>query len=306
MGLLSENVTTGKKSLPHLVLLHALDGVGKSTFASKAPNPIFIGPEKGTMNLNVSRIESIDSWKKVSLCLEEIAKEKHGYETLVIDTIDWLEPILYKHICEEYGVKHIEKASGGYGKGYKEAFANWIEFCEAISFIRETRNMNVIFLAHSCVKEFNDPATERPYHRYELKLHESNNVNVKALFREYVDSVLFAKIETYTKGEGKESRGITTRERKMYTEYDAAFDAKSRYNIPFELPLEWEAYTNAVNHSRDDGSRTIRSIERIIKSIEDVELKKKASEQFKIAKDAKDIKRLEKIHERLKTATGRE
>jgi len=297
------NVTKGKLKLPHLLLLYGPDGVGKSTFGSQAPNPIFIGPEKGTMNLDVARFPTPKTWEDMLAALDELANENHSYKTLVVDTLDWIEPLVYGFICKKYETNSIEKAAGGYGKGYREAFNEILEFRHKLSFLRENKNINIILLAHSKVATFEDPTTEHGYSRYELKLQDAANVSMRAMWREYVDAVLFCNFETFSKGEGKQARGVTTRDRKIWTERDAGFDAKNRFGLPFEMPLDFHAYNAAVNSTPEEKVEDV--VSRIMKltiKITDESLKTKVLEQ--VEKFAKNQTQLTKIEERLKTKLG--
>ena len=297
------NVTRGKLKLPHLLLLYGPDGVGKSTFGAQAPNPIFLGPEKGTMNLDVARFPTPHSWSDVMTALDELANSKHDFKTLVIDTLDWLEPLCYAHICKTYEVNSIEKAAGGYGKGYREALNEMVEFRHKLSFLRENKGINIILLAHSKVVTFEDPTTDHGYSRYELKLQDSANVSIRSMWREYVDAVLFCNFETFSKGEGKQARGVTSRDRKMWTERDAGFDAKNRFGLPFEMPLDFKTYDAAINATPEEkASDVIDRIMQLVGKVKDESLKAKVLEQ--IEKHSQNQQQLTKIEERLKTKLG--
>ena len=302
-------VTKGRQSYPHLLLLYGPDGIGKSTFGSQAPDPIFLGPEKGTMNLDVSRFPTPNNWTDILMATKELANESHNFKTLVIDTLDWLEPLVYAHICDKYDVNSIEKAAGGYGKGYREAYNEMLEFRHSLSFLRESKKMNIILLAHSKVTTFEDPATEQGYNRYELKLQDSANVSIRAMWREYVDSVLFCNFQVFSKGEGKSARGISTRERKMWTERDAAFDAKNRFGLPYEMNLDFTEYDKTVKallKTPVNDENPMELSKRIIKTLKgsalDKELKNKVAES--IAKAETDIGQLIAIEKRLNTIIG--
>lgn len=252
-----DKVNTGKRIMAHLILVHGPDGAGKTTFGSEAPNVIFLGPERGSDNLDVSRFPTPEKWSDVQDSIKELTVENHNYKTLVIDSLDWLEPLLFAKICQYYGVNSIEKAAGGYGKGYSEAKDQWIEFQQSLSNLRETKKMNIICIAHSQVSEFNDPTTEASYNRYELKLFRSSNGNTdcRAIWREFVDLLIFMNNETVSKGEGKEARGISTEARIMHTVRDARWDAKSRYlgfpsSIPMEIGQSWDRLDKAIKASQ--------------------------------------------------------
>jgi hypothetical protein len=42
---------------------------------------------------------------------------EHDYESVVIDSLDWLERLVWDSLCQEYGVSSIEKVDGGYARG---------------------------------------------------------------------------------------------------------------------------------------------------------------------------------------------
>jgi len=105
--------------------------------------------------------------------------------------------------------------------------------------------MNIILIAHAQIKTFADPAQPTGYDRYQLKLNEK----AAAVLREAVECVLFATYETTVvkeKGD-KKGRGVGDGERVMYTERRPAFDAKNHFDLPFEMPLSWKAYAEAVD-----------------------------------------------------------
>lgn len=298
-------VTKGKQIAPHLLLLYGPDGIGKSTFGAGAPSPVFLGPEKGTMNLDVARFPSPNSWSDVIQAVDELGSSNHDFKTLVVDTLDWLEPLVYEKVCKDYSVNSIEKAAGGYGKGYREAFNHMVDFRERLSFLRENKGMNIILLAHSKVTTFEDPATEQGYNRYELKLQDANSVSIRSMWREYVDAVLFCNFQTFSKGEGKQARGISTRERKIWTERDAAFDAKNRFGLPFEMNLDWNEYNSAVRGLEQPTEAPESVRQRILTTVKTAnlaeDLAKKVTDS---AEKATTTVQLYKIEKRLQTKIG--
>jgi hypothetical protein len=215
-------VTKGKIKKPNLVLLYGVDGIGKSTWAAQAPEPIFLGPEDGTNNLNVSRFSDIKSWQSVISALNELIDCQHSYKTLVIDTLDWLELMLWSNIIGSSG-KNINTVNGGYGAGREEAKLCFKDMISSLNSLRESKKMNIILLAHSEVKPFADPRLNETYDRYELKLDKKSS----ALFREYCDDVLFSTFKAFVKkDDGKQAKTFSDGVRVVYTERRPAFDAK--------------------------------------------------------------------------------
>ncbi|MCS6901519.1 MAG: MAPEG family protein, partial [Myxococcales bacterium] len=76
---------------PLRVVLYGVEGVGKSTFASQAPDPIFLCAEEGAVGLDVARFPTAHTWIEVLEAIRVLTHEEHPYKTLVIDSLDWLE-----------------------------------------------------------------------------------------------------------------------------------------------------------------------------------------------------------------------
>lgn len=239
-------VTRGKQIHPLRVMLYGPEGVGKTTFGAGAPSPIFLGAEEGTAQLDVARFPQPESWADARDAVAELTNEKHSYETLVIDTLDWLEPVLWDHMCRRDSVGRKEKLEHiedyGYGKGYNIAVDDWRILIADLERLRRAKPMHVVILAHAWVKPFKNPVGD-DYDRYELKVHNK----CSGIFKEWVDANLFANYETFThKDERKRVRGIANGARVIHTARNAAWDAKSRYALPLQLPLEWSSFAEAV------------------------------------------------------------
>lgn len=242
-------VVRGKLAKPVRVLIYGVEGVGKSSFAAASPQPIFFGAEDGTSELDVARFPEPSTWAEAFEAITELATAEHDYQTLVIDTLDWLEPLCWAAVCagkKDKAGKAIESIEGfGYGKGYTAALDLWRQLTAALETLRTKRNMNTIQIAHSWIKSFKNPAGE-DFDRYEMKLH----AKASGLLREWNDAVLFATHETLTYEANGRVKGISSGARVIYTERCAAWDAKNRYDLPDRLPLDWESFYEAVQSHR--------------------------------------------------------
>lgn len=295
MGML-ENVTKGKIKKPHIILIYGVDGCGKSTFGSQAPNPIFLGSEDGSNQLEVARFPAPKSWGEIEKCVDALLKEKHDYKTLVIDSADWIEPILHNDICARYNVKSIELAAGGYGKGYGESLVEWQKHCRNLARLRDEKGMHIIIIAHSEVVKFTDPSTQTEYDRYGLKLYKKSS----ALLREFADCVLFANFEIFTKKEGQKNLHFGNGDRVIYTERRPGFDAKNRFGLPFQLPLSWQDFENAI--SPESKETLLSAIEGMMGLLKDETIKDKVFQAVK--KTDGNIEQLRAIRNRLIEVTN--
>lgn len=234
-------ITYGKQVRPIFILVHGPDGVGKSTFASKAPHPIYIGTENGSNQLDVARLPQPDSFEELKKQLAGLANQEHPFKSIALDSIDWVQPLIHKKVCEEGQVKTIVDYAGGYGKGFERAEEIWRDLVTDLS--RLALRFHVIVIAHSRIERFDDPQQPGPYDRYEIAIRD----NPAAMVRQAVDAVLFAtfkeKVKQTSKNQGK---GLGDGERCIFTEHRPAFDAKNRFGLPFELPLDWKAFAECV------------------------------------------------------------
>ena len=241
-GFLS-GITYGKRPRPIFCLIHGPDGVGKTTFASHAPEPIFIGTEKGSEQLDVARLPQPQSFGALLNQISGLAKQEHPFKSVVIDSIDWLEPLVWKQVCAEAQVKTIEDYGGGYGKGYTRALEIWRGLLGQLTDLAE--RFHVILIAHSKIKRFDDPNQLAGYDRYVIAVHDG----AAAALRQAVDAVLFATFKERVKQASKSgsgNRGLGDGERVLYTEHRPGFDSKNRFGLPFEMALEWKAFASAV------------------------------------------------------------
>ena len=153
---------------PPRIVLHGTHGVGKSTFAASAGNPVFIQTEEGLDALNVTAFPLARSYDEVMEALKSLYVEEHDYSTVVLDSADWLEQLIWKKVAMNHKVSNIEDI--GYGKGYIYAIEMWRDILEGFDLLRNEKQMMVIILAHTQIKRFDDPLTDS-YDRYMLDLH---------------------------------------------------------------------------------------------------------------------------------------
>ena len=154
MSILS-TISRGKRPRHIFALIYGTDGVGKTHFASRSPNPIFIGAEKGTEQLDVARFPQTESIGELLAQVRALQNEKHDFDSVVLDSLDWVEPLIWKPVCEEGKVETIEQYAGGYGKGYVRALDLWRTLLKELSALNE--KMHVLLIGQAQIKSFQDP-----------------------------------------------------------------------------------------------------------------------------------------------------
>jgi hypothetical protein len=259
------DVTKGKVTTGDKVVAYGPEGVGKSTFAASFPKPIFLCAESGTNHLDVARLPPPKDYEDVLHAVKLLIHEQHTYGTFVVDTVDWLEPLIWLATCLDAKAQSIEKVGGGFGKGYKAALDKWRV---VVSLLEQLvgKGMNVVLLGHSKLKTFKNP-TGPDFDRYNLSIHSGEDANAAGLLKQWCDLVLFINYEGFAlKREGDDAglfargKGVATGNRLIFAERTAAFDAKNRHGLKPELPLGTWSDLQAAMGKPDDPERLLARI----------------------------------------------
>ena len=235
MSLLAQ-IHSGRRHRPPRLLIYGTEGAGKSTLAARSIKPIFIPTEDGLDQIECDSFPLARSFEEVLTYLKTLSTEDHEYQTVVIDTVDWLERLIFDQVCRQYGARSIEKVDGGYGKGYVHALAQWGEVIDALRYLREQKGMIVVLLAHAKIEKFVDPESTA-FDRFSPRL----NKNATALLCEWCDGVLLATRE-HGAAKGEKSGG----QRILRCVGTPACVAKNRYGLPETLPLSWPALMSGL------------------------------------------------------------
>ena len=238
------NIRSGSPSHPPLVMVYGTHGVGKTSWAASAPNPIFIQTEDGLGLIDAPTFGLLKTYDQVMEAIGALFTEDNNFNTLVLDSADHLEPIVWAQACTDNNWSSIE--APGYGRGYVAALDLWRVLIDGLRALRDERKMTVILIAHSKIERFESPETE-PYDRYSPKMHKG----ASALLQEAMDVVLFANYRVSTvktdAGFGKKTtRAIGGGDRVLYTEERPAYLAKQRYNLPSSVPMTWQDFAAGI------------------------------------------------------------
>ena len=238
-------IIKGKIPCAKKVLVYGPEGIGKSTFASRFPDPLFIDTEGSTKEMDVSRTPTPSSWTMLFEQLTYVKQHPDICRTLVIDTLDWAEQMCVEHICSRYGKAGIEDF--GYGNGYVYAKE---EFGKLLNRLGEIINagIHVVLTAHAQMRKFEQPDEMGAYDRWELKLWKKTTSQTSPLVKEWADMVLFANYKTFSvavddKGKKHKAQGGA---RVMYTAHHPCWDAKNRYGFPGEMPFDYAGIAHVI------------------------------------------------------------
>ena len=233
------NIVSGVQRRPQKIVIYGPEGIGKTTLATEFPDPLILDTEGGTSQMDIKRIDKPQSWTELVAIVKEVAETPGICKTFILDTADWAEQYLMKHVCETYKQKSIE--AFGYGKGYTYLGEEFAELLEALDKLIAA-GINVVITAHAKMRKFEQPDEMGAYDRWEMKLSRQ----VAPLLKEWSDLLLFCNYQTYdVQSENNKSKAQGGK-RVMYTSHHPCWDAKNRHNLPEVVDLSYESIRHIV------------------------------------------------------------
>lgn len=289
-----DRVRTGRIHTGKRFTFYGVEAVGKTSLGAAAPGPILIDIEDGSSHLDVPRYLFRDgdprghvpiTLQEVYAAVADLTRSPHDYQTLVIDTVDSLEPMIWRYVCErdsgkqsnlnKSGKKLISIESYGYGRGYVVALDQWRDLAARLDRLRVERGMNIVLLSHSQIRTFKNPEGE-DFDRYQLRIKDS----AAAFLREWCDLVgycCFENVAAKLNDDDSKAKGFSTGRRLIMLERTAAYDAKTRVPMPREIEMSQDDPWGPFGRALQEGSEaTPDHLAKLIKK----ELKRLADDEL--------------------------
>jgi hypothetical protein len=242
-----------QKVLQPRIVLYAPAGVGKSTFGSRLPKPVFIDFDRGVDDVNVDRIPGPKTWADALSIIRSIAAAPGDYKSLVIDTVDPLEEMAIDHVATESG-KTFDKMNDDYGSGYIAVSMVWKLFLAELDAARKN-GLLVCLLGHAIVRKASDPMLGS-FDQFTSQLGKKT----WALTQRWADLVGFAQFDSALVDKKDEQRIIVTGKRILNTVRGSGFEAKNRFSLPSRIDLSWDALSKGIEAHRRNAEVTEASI----------------------------------------------
>ena len=254
-------VIKGKIQKPLRATFYGPEGCGKSSLAADSEVPIFIDIDGGSAQLETDRYPFGEStqpktYPEVLDALNDLLLNEHSYKTVILDTVDKLEGLIWRHIIDRdlkpvKGEVHTIE-SFGYGKGYTTALDEWRKLIVILDKLWD-KGMNIILISHASIKTFQNPEGDN-YDRYSLRIHEK----AAGLLREWSDITGFMCFDEFAFGGDKakniKSKGTGTKRRLIKFQRTATYDAKTRLPLTEEVEVAadhpWAPLAKAIEESK--------------------------------------------------------
>jgi len=257
-------ISTAGSGLPSRVVLHGVEGVGKTSFGAHAPSPIF-GMARGETGLETlidsgrlgetAHFPEWQTWDEALGSIRSLVEGEHDFKSLVIDTLNGLERLCHEHVCDrDFDNDWTDRGFMGYMRGYEVSLTDWREFLSLLDRLRSERRIAIICLVHTRIERFSNPEGA-DFDRFGPDMHKKT----WGLTHKWADMVLFANFYTKTVTDGSSKhRGAGGNQRVIYTERHAAYDAKNRQGLPTQIPMgneprdAWANFYSALRGAKDE------------------------------------------------------
>ena len=254
-----KNIVKGAVLKPIIFILYGVAGIGKTSTASTMPNPVYIQTEDGLAGIkndeNIWSFPVCNSYDEVIDNLKTLRDDEHDRQSLIIDSLDWLQKLVLQKVCQIYNKQSVAEIP--YGQGYTYAADLLEELLDIIYTLRNDKKMRVCMICHVELKRIEIPDID-PHDKYQLKLHKS----ISAKFSEFADAIFFMN---YKYGQVKKqadkgnmvTKTTQSKDRYIFTTETSAHVGKNRYNLPDEIKLEkdkgWEILSEAMKEGLNIG-----------------------------------------------------
>ena len=247
------------RDVPIRLVLYGADGVGKTTFCAGAPGAVFIPVEEGLDNIDSLATPHPETWAHLIEYVDALVEDARC-KSIVIDSLDEAEQLCWEHLCrigdgKRKNLKSIKDF--GWGDGYRAAVAEWRQLIAALERAGNA-GKGVLLVAHAHRKTVKNPSGE-DYEQWQIKLHDS----AASLFREWAHIVGFAELEIATVNDaqdGGRTKGQWSGKRLLRTSPSAGYQGKTRLTLPAKIPLEWQAFAQAVAAGKPPSIDALASI----------------------------------------------
>lgn len=239
-------ITSGVLSNPIKTVIYGPEGIGKSSFAAKFPEPLFIDTEGSTARMDVRRLPAPTSFAMIEEEIRYVISNPNVCKTLVLDTADWAEKLCRVAVCAKNSKSGLEDF--GYGKGYSYLFEDFGRMLNLLDSVAE-RDVHIVITAHAAMRKFEQPDESGAYDRWELKLSNAQKCSIANMVKEWADMVLFANYETFVIKKKDEKNKVAGGNRVMYTTHHPCWDAKNRFGLPEKLPFDFSHISHLFHTS---------------------------------------------------------
>ena len=262
------SISTKAVHKPPMILLVAKEKTGKSSFCagSRVENgnivewginhPIILWTkgEEGVSHIPVAKNNSaISTYEEMMDALAFLATGEHSFETVAVDSLTTFCEIIKKKVQADEPKLASDHAYDQYGAGNKIAAGYHRAICDALTYLRDNRNMTVIVTAH--IKHNPKTVADPEKGTYDSWMADIPDA-VYSIYSRSFDVIAYADTADITKeadiGMGnKQGRIVSLNggERYLFFKKTLAHPSGGRGiygHLPDKIPFDWASFQNAI------------------------------------------------------------
>jgi hypothetical protein len=279
---------------------------GKSTLASAAPAPLFIGNDDGWRRLQVTGVKPPETWPEFmeQLSMVEGHAKAMGTRTVVVDTLNGVTNLCAEWVCREhFGGLWSDQRRGFMAWGGSGGWSAVAEEEKAMRMLLDSiskQGLWVILLAHQQAVKINSP-TEGDYTKWSAAMDR----RCWEPWAQWADGILRIDLQaTFTEDSGGRRRAVDTGQRILRASSSLGDCAGMRagFELPPEIPLDWQTIEGHL------GQRDANAVERLreLWSLMDTEEADKAEHFLGVAAGELESAPTHKVRQLVARLTERE
>lgn len=272
---LSKLIVSGGDWTPPRLVCYGDEKIGKTSFAARAPAPLFIGTDDGRRRLDVDGLPVPETWTEFVGQLEQVAADAPslGYQSVVLDTLNGVADLASVYICDrDFGGRWNDPRNGFLAWGGSQGWAAVSEEFRRVLPLFDSlvdAGVWVIILAHSSTRSVKSP-TDGEW----MQFAPAVDRRVWARVGAWADVILRADFEaSFVTDDNGRRRAVSdgTRVLRCASSPSEVAGCRVGYELPDSIPLSWDEVE--AHLGKQDGSFVAR-LEAHVEAMSDDDVKK--------------------------------